>query len=73
MRVFCDTGMQVVGWHSYSRLTQSVSRLAVDSGLSLHYNSVAENDTTTAAESHLQRSLSMFRVSRIDSARADIH
>ena len=23
MRVFCDTGMQVVGWHSYSRLTQS--------------------------------------------------
>ena len=26
MRVFCDTGMQVVGWHSYSRLTRSQLR-----------------------------------------------
>lgn len=30
MRVFCDTGMQVVGWHSYSRLTQSLAKPPVD-------------------------------------------
>lgn len=37
MRVFCDTGMQVVGWHSYSRLTQSDAgaqlRLKVQAGI----------------------------------------